>query len=213
MIIVVPYIKGVADYRALAEEMNKRGPLATHLLRVVSSVEDQDEAYAFGQLVAGLFMKSSSLALTPAAPGRVNLANELFRSAVKFTANYQAGDGEIPNPPALYMDPTYRPVKSGWLDAVQTEFYLRGAPPVLGVSKPDEEGARIFQGPVVFSKNFAANSSLVNFLPPDTHYRHYMRWEFSRNHLETKLIGEDASSVLRPPAQVKGRAKQEQQSE
>ena len=111
---------------------------------------------------------------------------------------YPAGEGEIPNPPALYMDPSYRPLRAGWLDTVQTEFYMRGAPMTMGDLGHDEEGAVVFTGPFVFSRNFAANTSLVNFLPPNVHYRAYMRWEFSKNPLATALIGTAADSVLRP---------------
>lgn len=198
MLIITPYIAGIADYKTLAANMRKCGPLVTHIHRVVSSVDDQDAAFAFGEEVGDLFMKSSHVAIVPSAAGRINLANEMFRSAVRWVAGYQSAEGEIPNPPALYMDPTYRPLRAGWLDTIQTEFYMRGAPMTMGELGHDDEGAAVYTGPFVFSRNFASNSSLVNFLPPDVHYRKYMRWEFSKNPLATALIGATADSVLRP---------------
>jgi len=199
MILAVQFIPGLTDYKALAAEFKKRGNLSNHVLLVLSEAEHEEEAYQFGTEIVDLFGHSVFKALPIMERRKAQLANDLFRHAVWFTMRYKPEDGEIADPALLYFDPTYRPSKTGWLDAIQSEYYLMRAPYAFGSSKPDVEGARIFNGPMVVSKEYGPTSGLLDFIPENVHWRNHLRWEFSKNSRETRLIGQGAESVLKLP--------------
>jgi len=199
MVICIPFHPNLTDYRQLAAELKKRGNLSNHVLLVISEAEHEDEAYQFGTEVADLFLKSLSKTLPAVERRKAQLANDLFITAARFVYRYKAQDDEIPDPALLYFDPTFRPTKSGWLDAIQSEYYLMQAPQIFGAATVDTEGAKIFNGPLVISKEFAPNSGLLDFIPENVHWRTHLRWELTKNSRETRLIGPGAESVLKLP--------------
>lgn len=197
MILSLSFVPGLTDYKTLAAELKKRGSLGNHVLLVVSEPEHEEEAYQFGTDIADLFLKAVFKALPPAERRKAQLANDLFRASVRFVQTYKHGEGEIPDPALLYLDPTYRPTKTGWVDAIQSEYYLMQAPHIFGVASRDSEGAKIFNGPLVISKEYGPSSGLLDFIPENVHWRTHLRWELSKNSYETKLIGPGADSVLK----------------
>lgn len=201
MLLITPFVPGLTNYETYAADLKKRGSLVNHVHRVISRVEDEEEAYRFGTDLADLFLKSSFQGLPPAERTKSQLSNELFRAAARFAASYKAGEGEVPDPAALYMDPAFRPQKNGWLDSIQAEYYLKQAPPVFAAkTKANDEGAKIFLGPLVVSKTFAGSSALLDFIPANQHWRNYLRWELTKDAQETDLIGTgSAESVLKQP--------------
>lgn len=203
MLLFTPYVKGTTDYDALAKAMKSKGTMLGHVHRVISTKEDEDAAYAFGVEVSDLFLKSSSSTLAPAARTPRQLANDMFRAAVSFVAGYKGGEGEVPEPPLLYLDPTYRPVKTGWLDAIQANFYLQKTPVIMGRSIVQPDKSKRFDGPLVVSKEFQRISGLIGFIPNHEHWRQYLRWELTHNGRETTLIGEGGESVLKPQPKTK----------
>lgn len=199
MLTILPYIPNVTDYDNLAAEMKKRGNLLNHPLLVISEPEHEDAAYLIGAKLADLFSNTKS-AVLPDAPRRpVQLANDLFLMAVRVSQSL-ATSPEAQDPAILYYDPQYRPTKTGWLDAIQSEYYLMRAPHIYGASTKDDEGALIFNGPVVLSRKYGRESGLLDFLPENVHWRTHLRWEFTNNSVNTKLIGPGAESVLKLPS-------------
>ena len=203
MIISLAFIPGLTDYKALAADLKKRGNLSNHVLLVISEPEHEEEAYQFGTDIADLFFRSVFKALPPAERRKAQLANDLFRASVRFVQTYKHGEGEVPEPALLYFDPTYRPVKTGWLDAIQSEYYLMQAPAIFGTASTDDEGAKIFNGPLVISKEYGTASGLLDFIPENAHWRTHLRWELTKNSRETRLIGQGSESVLKPLPQKK----------
>jgi hypothetical protein len=101
----------------------------------------------------------------------------------------------------LYMSPDYRPNEQGWLDQIQSEYYLKRAPLVFGKFEPN--GPKILQGPAVFRKDFYQKSGLLSFVPPDIHWRTYLQHEILTNAVETTLIGHGKTCVLQGRARKK----------
>lgn len=195
MILAIPYFPGLTDYEQLAATLKKRGQLGGHVLKVISRIEDEADAYAFGDSISSLFLKATFHGLETTERTMIQLSNDFFKAACRIVYSYAAEAGEVPNPALLYLDPTYRPSKNGWLDTLQTAFYVHREPPVMGTFENDE---KLFAGPVIITKKFVEKSALVDFLPPDTQWRLYLRWELAKEAQETELIGTSAESVLKP---------------
>lgn len=203
MILATPFHPSFTDYADYAKILTKRGPLLNHIHLVVTTKHHQDAAYDFGEEVSGLFLRSFNVVLPELDRTRIGTANDMLRSALRFATNYQHGTEEIPDPALLYNDPSYRPAKSGWLDTIQAEYYLKNAPTVFGDSSKAEDGSKIFKGPVVFAKDFPKKSGLLDFVPSTVHWRIHLRWELANLGVDTKLIGVDRDAILRLKAAPK----------
>lgn len=193
MILAIPYFPGLTDYEQLAATLRKRGQLGGHVLKVISRVEDEADAYAFGDSIGSLFLKATFHGIETQDRTMIQLSNDFFKAACRIVYSYAPEPGELVDPALLYLDPNYRPVKNGWLDTIQTAFYVNREPPVFGTFEDE-----LVVGPVVITKNFVRKSALVDFLPPDTQWRLYLRWELAKEAQETELIGNSAESVLKP---------------
>lgn len=200
MILSIPYFPSLTDYKTLANDLRKRGQLLNHSLVVICHPDDEAEAYAFGQDISDLFLRSATVALPPSDRPKFGLSNDFFRAAVRYVESYKPQSGELADPALLYFDPAYRPTKNTWLDSLQADYYLKNAPMIFGNSKADEENARIFNGPLIISKTFYKASGLINYIPHEAHWRKYLKWELTKNSVETELIGTRPDSVLRIPA-------------
>jgi hypothetical protein len=161
-------------------------------------MEDEEAAYEFGQDVADRFLKSSFLGLPPAERNPVHLANELFRAAVKFHGNYRPAPNEFQNPVMMYSDPTYRPRALNWLGTIQSDYYLKQAPEVMGRAVAQPDGTKIFVGPVILDKSFGKSSALINYMQPTVIWRKALRSELFKNAAETELIGTGSTAVFKP---------------
>jgi hypothetical protein len=197
VILATPFIPTATDYEHLAKELRRRGKLLTHVHLVLSRLEDEDAAYAFGEGLSDIFLKSHTIVLPEDTRNGNQLSVDLFRAATRFAHEYVAGTGELANPAMLYMDPSYRPLENAWLEKIQAEYYFHNAPMVLG--RFTREEPRLLAGPAVIRKDFYARSTLLKFVPPNIHYRNYLQHEFLQNAVETTLIGPGSQdSVLRP---------------
>jgi len=204
MLIATPFVPGLTDYTLYAADLRKKGLLLNHIHVVVCRPEDEDEAYRFGSGLSDVFLRSVTKVLSPGERNRITLANELFRAAVKFCSAYRPQEGEMPDPAVLYMDPNYRPTKTGWADTLQATYYLKKAPMTMGRWKLDAEDAKIFEGPMILSRNFPKQSGLLDFLPPNVHYRMYLKHELGKAAVETELIGAGSQdAVLKLPPSKK----------
>jgi hypothetical protein len=96
------------------------------------------------------------------------------------------------------MDPKYRPIKQNWLATLQSEYHFRNNPLVMSRPETGEGDKRMFEGPIVLRKDFGEKSALLDFLPPESLWRNYLRSELGKNHVTTHLIGGHNDAVLRP---------------
>ncbi len=201
MIFCTPFnSKAPFDYADYAAILLKRGPQTDHHHLILSSKDDEDQAFRLGSELSDLFGKSFFLALPEAPRNGISLANDLFVAAVRFTQNFKTGSKEVPDPPLLYMDPGYRPTKPRWLDDLQAEYYVRQAKTVFGSGKKDTEGAVVFTGPLVISKTFGTKSALLDYLQPTKHWREALKWELNKDYHITPSIGmtNDKVHILQP---------------
>jgi hypothetical protein len=199
MILFTPYFPGVTNYKTLAADMRRKGGLYTHSHRIITRPCDEEEAYEFGLEVSDMFGLSTHEVLPEMPRTGFRLSNDMFRAAV----NHVATCKDEPNPILLYMDPTYRPLQSRWMDTIQSQYYLMKAPRVFGRSDPLEDGSRMFRGPLVIARDLLANSPLVGFIPDNILWREYCRWDLCKSYEETDLIGPGRESVLQNPKQKK----------
>lgn len=188
MIFALPYIKDLTDYAQLEKELKRKGKLLLHSAVVISTVEDQTEAYDYAQALSELFARTHTVVLTELDRTGNQLSTDFLRAATKFGSEYQTSEGEIKDPALLYMDPGFRPAEAGWLDKIQSNYYLKRAPMVFG--KFAKEEPRIAVGPIVFAKGFYNGSGLLPYVPNNIHWRVYMQSELLSNAVETNVIGE-----------------------
>ena len=196
MLIATPFLPTLSDYEHLAKELRRKGKLLTHVHLVLSRQEDEEAAYAFGEGLSDIFLKSHTIVLPEDTRNGNQLSVDLFRAAARFAYEYVAGEGELPNPAMLYFDPSYRPIENAWAEKLQAEYYFHSAPLVLGRFTKDEP--KLLSGPAVIRKDFFKKSALLKFVPANMHYRVYLQHEFLQNAVQTNLIGPGSQeSVLR----------------
>lgn len=195
MILATPFLPGLTDYDLYAKEIRRRGNLLNHTHVVISRAEDESDAFLFGEQMSDLFFRSHTSVLQDQARTGHQLSTDMLKAATKFAATYQTKEGELPDPAVIYMDPTYRPLDQGWLDLIQSTYYLKQAPLVFGrIANPD---VATVLGPVVFSKDFYHKSGLLHFVPHNIHWREYLKHEISQFGVDTKLIGSSVETILR----------------
>jgi len=198
MIVATPFISGLTNYSLLADAYKKRGTMHYHVHLVLSDKVNEEEAYEFGKECADVFHSSKFIALPDFNRRQFQLANDLFRAAVRFAQDYQPGEDESPSAVLLYMDPKYRPIKQNWLATLQSEYHFRNNPLVMSRPETGDGDKRMFEGPIVLRKDFGEKSALLDFLPPESLWRNYLRSELGKNHVTTHLIGGHNDAVLRP---------------
>lgn len=197
MLVITPFRKGLTAYKNLSDKIIEAGKLTDHTLHVVTTSEDEAEATVFAQDLSDQFGRVTVQTLKEADRPPIQLANDFFRAAARFIYRYAPLADEIPNPPMLYLDPTYRPVRNGWVNALQASFYLKQKHS-FGSFEVDGEGAQIPVGPIILSKEFVAKSGLIDSLGGSAHWRSILKWEFSRSFEYSKLIGTGKDAVISP---------------
>lgn len=202
MLVAIPFIPQVTDYDNLVAEIKKRGSLSNHSLLVLTEYENEGQAYVFASKLSEHFGEWKTQVLPETKRRSVKLSNDMFQAAVRASQSLP-GSAENLAPAMMYFDPGYRPQRNGWLDEIQSDYYLKQAPQVFGASTPAGDGAKRFNGPLVLSKTYGAESGLLDFLPDTVHWRVHLSWEFTNNSVETKLIGPGMNSVLKLPPQKK----------
>jgi hypothetical protein len=220
MILCVPIYPGVTDFNHLARAIRLKKSTSHHDLLVVCRPEDEPLADTFYEAVRPLFKRSRKIVLAPQPRGVVHVANDMFSTAVDFVTNipwkrlegvkhFMGLTGEArraamvrnaevkemgPEPTMLYLDPTYRPLVHGWMNQIELDYHKKDRPDIFG-----DIVDGFFTGPLVISRHFKAKSALVGFLPPNVHWREFLKHELANLGGETKLIGTGGYSVLKKP--------------
>lgn len=201
MIIAIPYVPEATNYNDLARVLGTKHKCLGHILHVIHRKEDAEAADKFTNQIVDLFSRTTMTQLEVKERQKFDLPNDLFRVAVRHMENYHADPNDLQDPVLLYYDPAYRPRITGWADEIQLQYYLK-RPPVFG-NIPALKGAepsKIFEGPIVISKEWAKTSALLNFLRGDSHWRLYLHHELFKDAVTTKVIGaSDTYSVLAKP--------------
>jgi hypothetical protein len=201
MFVAIPYHPDLpASYGELIVSIKKAGTNPGHTLAVVSLREHDDEAYLFGNALADYFGRHVKISVEERPENRVQMSNRFFTAALSAFDRYKPGQGETPDAPLLYMDPSYRPTSPRWLDELQSAYFQKGAPMVYGVPKKTDIPA--FLGPVILNRSFKNTSSLMAFMPPDHHWRDYLAWEMVKNSVKADGIGTHESAVLVPTFEI-----------
>lgn len=199
MLIFAPIHSAVPSMTTFAADLKRRGKLTDHTLRLCSRKEDEELCYELGDQLSDHFLKVSTQTLPEKKRSAIQLSNEMFSAMFMFLRSYQAAPGELQNPPCLFMDPGYRPASSGWVDAVQAEFFLKQSPASLGRTLPGKEPkSRVYVGPVLFAKKFAGDLETLGLLDDRTPWRERLQWLLAKDSVETKLIGAGSKSVIKP---------------
>lgn len=208
MIVAIPFIKSRADFTKLGVSLNKYAGLKSHILLVTHIEEDADDAADFYNSVKDLFLKAKLLPIPQARDFGHQIANLHFATATKIAGAYTPGDGEVLNPPFLYLDPAYRPVRENWADELQAVYYKSGGH-VVGTTKViadsstrventdvKVEGGRSFVGPVLFEHTFGSRSNMIGFLQPQELWRVSLRWEMLSSYTEAQVFGDGELALL-----------------
>jgi len=176
----------------------KAGTNPNHTLAVISFRQHDEGAYLFGNSVSDYFGRHMKLTVTSEPGSAAQAANQFFTSTLRAFQKYKPKAHEPDDLPLLYFDPTYRPTSARWLDDLQASYYREGAPMVFG--NFGENGVPV--GPIVLSRNFRKKSSLLDFLPENTHWRSYLAWELSKNSVKASCIGSHESAILQPQFEI-----------
>jgi hypothetical protein len=204
MILSIPFFPGLTDYDKFAEVLKKNGQCDGHVLFVVSLRSDEEAALAFRKKVEPLFARSFGKVLNPIEEGGMTgLANAMFKASARFFEGLKDQPGEPAGVPLLYMDPTWQPHKTGWMDSIQAEYFTKGMPQALCRFKTNSIGEKISQGPVLLARSYFAQTALLPHLPPRQHWRLYLRNEIGRSLIESETIGTGDKSVVRLVKPVK----------
>lgn len=161
------------DYAQLTKELKAcRG--SDHSVLVLSRRDDEDGAIDLTTKLSIIFGRHFVGRLLNNGQSMIGTSNEFLVTALRFLKAYKPEGIEPKDTPMLYFDPTWRPKKRHWLDKLQAEYFLRGAPTVM--ADRTSEG---FRGPVIFSREYLEKSALVNFLSPTQHWRKFLASELA----------------------------------
>lgn len=216
MLLCIPASSLTPQIDTLAANLKRRGPYPEHSLRIITAREDEELGYRIGDELSDSFRKVTTETLAPVPKPRnpVLLANHMLKAAVAFLESYKYAPDEVQDAPMLYFHPGYRPTQQGWLNELQAEFFLKGAPPAMGrtmtlgirtdrnVKNPNTR--RVTVGPVIFGRKCLGRIPTIGFLDDKEHWRSRMVHELASGMVETKQIGAGGKSLLRemPPAKV-----------
>ena len=196
MILATPFVAGLTDYESYGKALQNKGQLLSHVHLVLNRPQDEEEAIAFTGATSELFARTIRRTVAPEANNTAT-ANSMLREACTALRDHKDAAGEPAGVPMLYSDPTWRPTKIGWLEAIQAEFYAARMPQALGRWKDQGEPGRVVWGPLVVSRSYAATTALMSFLDGRTHWREYLRHELA-GMTESSTIGSGAAAVLKP---------------
>jgi len=200
MILAIPFFPSSSiDYGKFAEAVKKNGQCDGHILLVVSLHSDEEEALDFRKKLEPLFSDSfSNLIPPPDSGGVTGAANNMFKAAAYYFKGHKEKPGEPKGVPMVYMDPTWHPHKTGWLDTIQGEYFSRGMPLALSRWDANNAGEKVTRGPVLLSRTYFEQSALLPHIPPRTHWRVYLRNEIGNVLMDSKTICTGNDGVVRP---------------
>lgn len=198
MLVLLPVHPTTPNLDTLVKDIQRKGKLENHVLRLVSRKEDEGLAFTIGEQLADTFLKVTTQSLPERKRNAIELGNDLFRAAYDFVRDYKSGPNEFPDHPLLFLSPNYRPSCGNWLDSLQAEFFLKQATVLGRTTTGPQPKSRLLTGPVVFGKKFTeSNPEMLDLLEPTTIWRERLVWQLMKGSVETKLIGSGSKSVLR----------------
>jgi hypothetical protein len=169
MTLTVPIAKGLTDYAALAKTIAKLGTNSKHTLMTLATPEDDALAYEFLETLADCFGSLKRVIVTNTEGSPTDKSNRFLRAAIDA---YLPTD---PKYPMLYFDPQQRPIAPHWLDVLQSNYFHCATPEVFGKFL---SGKPI--GSILFSMKYFQTSTLLNFIPPNVHWRGFLSAEMTR---------------------------------
>lgn len=199
MIVAIPYNPSLpGGYDKLASAISRYGKHPNHALFVISKDEHQDGAFDFAMKVQEMFGRYFAVTVVD-QPGETMLktSNRMFLAALDALRSYQPTENEMPEAAMLYFDPTWRPTKARWLDELQAEYYIAGAPTTFGHFSTTGGIGKV-KGPVILHSRFLNLTKLLTFLPADAHWRDFLAWEIINNGLQSTAFGRILPAFIRP---------------
>lgn len=194
MFVAIPFLAATkSDYADLAKTILRRGTNPNHTLAVVSLRSEDEGSYLFGNSLTDHFGRHVKISIEDESLSGIPLANKFFTATLDAFRRYKPSQKDPVGMPMLYFDPEYRPNNPRWLDDLQSEYYLKGAPKVFG---DFDKGIPV--GQIMFSPEFVHTSALLPFLPETSHWRNYLAWELANNSVKANGIGTHSSAVLSP---------------
>jgi len=200
MILCIPYHPRITDYAKFSLALRKLGTNPSHSLVVISNREHEEAAFEFQMGLVDGFLSGKSV-VVPDIPGEtpMQFTNRMFLGTMKMLDEHVPGPSEHPKPVMVYFDPTWRPFTNRWLDDLQGEYYLKGAPLAMARFETREDGLPVTAGPVLFAKGFPKHSKLKNFLiDSGKHWREFLAWEIVNVAVKTDTIGRNKAASIRP---------------
>jgi hypothetical protein len=180
MTLTVPISAGLTDYATLAKTIAKLGTNPKHTLTTLATPEDDFLAYQFLETLDDCFGKLKRVIVTNADGSLADRANRFLRAAID---SYLPTDERYP---MLYFDPTERPLVPHWLDVLQSNYFHCATPEIFGKFLSGTP-----TGSILFNMNYFKTSTLINFIPPNTHWRKFLGGEMLRRNEPS------AESILR----------------
>lgn len=197
MILAIPFHPSApVDYNQVVSDIKRLAGNGSHTLLVISRPTDEQQGLDMVISLSQSFGRHYNAVLQQEGSTALQTANMLFATATRFLARYAPKAGEPSEVPLLYLDPTWRPKGKFWLDKLQSEWFLRGKPPVMG--NPGDPENPDFRGGVILGKSYAASSALIDQMPDNQHWRKFLAWELFRNAVVTESIGDTNAAVLQP---------------
>jgi len=199
MLLAIPFHSAIpADYSDFSVYLRKKGTNPSHSLIVLCRREDEDAAFAFAHSLSSSFHRHLLVVLPDQQETMLGTSNRMFKEAVKAHFNYEPDATEMSNPPMAYFDVTWRPNKGRWLDELQSDYFLSGAPTVFANFAPQEPGPPAPVGPVVLAKDYTTHSKLLDFIPATQHWRNYLAWEMFNLGVACTAVGSADPAYIRP---------------
>lgn len=187
MILAVPYHPDLpVDYKRLAADFRKFSGNKNHTILILSRPQDEDAAYEVAMNLSPNFGRSFNASLLKEGATQIETSNAFFQTALRFLKTYKREKNEPEGMPLLYLDPNWRPKDHRWMDELQSEYFLQGAPGVMGVI--GHRACADFTAGVVIGPKYLAKSTLLDFLPPSAHWRKYLHDELCLHAVPTKSI-------------------------
>lgn len=184
------------DYDRVVSDLKRLAGNGGHTILVISRPEDEQRGLDLAMSLSQSFGRHYHGVLQTSGNSIAETANLFFRTAMRFLAKYVPEKTEPEEVPMLYMDPTWRPKGKFWLDKLQSEWFLKGKPQIMG--NPGDPEKPDFEGGVIVGPSYAKSSTLVDQLPDDQHWRKFLAWEMFKSSVVTDSIGTDESALLQP---------------
>lgn len=195
MILALPYHPlAPVDFKQVVSDVKRLAGNRHHTVLLLSRPEDEQQGLDYVMTLSKHFGDHYHGVLATSGVNLIDTANLFFKTAMRFLARYERQDYDPEDVPLLYLDPNWKPKSKNWLGTLQSEWFERGKPDVMGHTQGSDPP--IFQGGVVVGPKFASRSTLLNYLSPQAHWRSFLSGELLQNHALTDLIGTSDDAVL-----------------